>query len=293
MVEQNSIRLSASGIATYSQCQRKFYHRHIEKLPEKPTPQKVRGSIVHKVLDEFFNVVNISKIPKDQHWHKTWKDFKDILNILLDAEWKLIGDEYPDCFKNEKQKQEFLDDTKDIIDFYSAKLAFALTNKIKQLKNSKWLDQEIKRFFYPKDMEYKLEFLEQNMIGFVDKTMSVLGKGVAIVDYKTSKSTLPHFISKEDLKQCKVYAYLWNAIFGETPKHISVFYLRDGESVYYPISDKDLEEIEKDVAEIRSKEISKENFPKNVTRLCDYCDFWDLCFKNREEYEKQFANSKK
>ena len=293
MTKQNNIRLSASGIATYSQCQRKFYYRHIEKLPEKPTPQKVRGSIVHRVLDEFFNVVNLSNIPKDQHWHKTWSDFKDILNTLLDAEWKLIGDDYPDCFKNEKQKQEFLDDTKDIIDFYSAKLAFALHNKLKQLKDSKWLDVEIKRFFYPKDREYKLEFLEQNMIGFVDKTMSVLGKGVAIVDYKTSKSTLPHFISKEDLKQCKVYAYLWNAIFGEVPKHISVFYLRDGESVYYPITDKDLEEIEQDVGEIRGKDILKENFPKNVTRLCDYCDFWTLCFKNREDYEKQFADNKK
>ena len=127
MTKQNNIRLSASGIATYSQCQRKFYYRHVEKLPEKPTPQKVRGSIVHRVLDEFFNVVNLSNIPKDQHWHKTWSDFKDILNTLLDAEWKLIGDDYPDCFKNEKQKQEFLDDTKDIIDFYSAKLAVNVT----------------------------------------------------------------------------------------------------------------------------------------------------------------------
>ena len=288
----NNVRLSASGIVTYSSCQRKFYHRYIEKLPEKPTPQKVRGSIVHKVLDEFFDVVDLSKIPKDKHWHEIWQDFNGILNILIEAEWKLIGGVYPDCFKSEDQKQEFLGDTKEIIDFYSAKLAFALFSKLKELKNSRWLDADIKKFFYPKDREYKLELIEQNMIGFVDKTMSLFGGGIAIVDYKTSKTTLPHYISKEDLKQCKVYAYLWKSIFGETPKHISVFYLRDGESVYYPIGDKDLEEIKSDVEEIRAKEIKKESFSKNVTKLCDYCDYWSLCFKNREDYEKQFATNK-
>ena len=287
----NGVRLSASGIATYSMCQRKFYHRHIEKLPEKPSPAKVRGSIVHKILDEFFNVVDLSKVQTDKHWHDIWKEFRDILNILLDAEWKLIGDEYPDCFDNERQKQEFLGDTKEILDFYSAKLAFSLSNKIKQFKNSKWFNSDLKRFFYPKDREYKLEFLEQNMIGFVDKTMSLIGGGIAIVDYKTGKTTLPHYIAKEDLKQCKVYAYLWKAVFGKTPKHISVFYLRDGESVYYPIDDDDLEEIRKDVEEIRSKEGVKENFEKNVTRLCGYCDYWNLCFKDREDYERQLANN--
>jgi len=283
----NTVRLSASGIATYSQCQRKFYYRHIEKLPEKPTPQKVRGSIVHRILDEFFNIVDLTNIPKDKHWYEMWGGFRGILNDLLEAEWKQIGAAYPDCFKGEKQKQEFLDDTKEILDFYSAKLAFALFNKLKELKNSKWFAVNLKRFFYPKDREYKLEFVEQNMIGFVDKTMSLIGGGIAIVDYKTSKTTLPHFISKEDLKQCKVYAYLWKSIFGEAPKHISVFYLRDGESIYYPITERDFEEIKKDVEEIRAKEIEKESFPKNVTKLCDYCDYWNLCFNNREDYEKQ------
>ena len=286
----NKIRLSATGISTYGLCQRKFYYRHIEKLPEKPTPQKVRGSIVHRILDEFFNVADLTGIQRDKHWHEIWKIFKGVLDTLLDAEWKLIGDTYPDCFKDEKQKQEFLEDTKEILDFYSAKLAFALHTRIKEIKNPRYFADDVKRFFYPKDREYKLEFLEQNMIGFVDKTMSLLGGGVAIVDYKTAKTTLPHYISKEDLKQCKVYAYLWKAIFGEAPKHVSVFYLRDGESVYYPITEKDLEEVRKDVEDIRSKDAEKENFPKNVTKLCDYCDYWKLCFKNREEYLKQLEN---
>ena len=160
------------------------------------------------------------------------------------------------------------------------------------MKNPRYFGDDVKRFFYPKDREYKLEFLEQNMIGFVDKTMSLLGGGIAIVDYKTSKTTLPHYISKEDLKQCKVYAYLWKSLFGDAPRHISVFYLRDGESVYYPINEKDFEEIKKDVEEIRAKEIEKNNFPKTVTKLCDYCDYWTLCFKNREDYEKQLVASK-
>jgi putative RecB family exonuclease len=283
---KNTPRLSATGISTYAQCQRKFYYRHIEKLPEKPSPHLVRGRIVHKVIDSFFDTVNIHAISEESDWHEIWKQFRSVLHLLLDAEWKLIGTEYEDCF-TQKEKEEFLADTRDMLDFYSAKLAFSLHSKVKDGDSA----EKIKRFFYPRDREFKLELIEENMIGFVDKTMSLLSGDVAIVDYKTSRTMLPHFISETDLKQCKVYAYLWKKMFGKLPKHISIFYLRDGESVYYPITEKDLEEIAKDIADIRGKDGVKEKFPKNATVLCNYCDFWSMCFRSRDDFESHLKRS--
>src|SRR3972149_4783241 len=105
-----SLRLSPTGISTYTQCQRKFYYRHIEKRPEKPSPHLVRGRIVHEVLDKFFDTVNLQAAANKNDWQKIWKDFKDGLNLLLDAEWKEIGTTYEDCF-TPKENREFLADT--------------------------------------------------------------------------------------------------------------------------------------------------------------------------------------
>lgn len=276
---KNTPRLSATGISAYTQCQRKFYYRHIQNLEERVTPHLVRGKIVHKVLDDFFDTVDIRAVAQEKDWHKIWEDFESVLVMLLDAEWKLIGSTYEDPFRG-NEKATFLADTKDMFDFYAAKLAFSLYNKMKDGSSP----EKIKKFFYPRDREFKIELIEENMIGFIDKTMTLLSDDVAIVDYKTSKTMFPHSIAETDLKQCKVYAYLWKKMFGKLPKHISIFYLRDGEAVYYPVSEKDIDEIAKDVEEIRGKDGKKEKFLKNITPLCNYCDFWNLCFTNKIEF---------
>jgi len=278
-VFDNNVRLSPTAITCFSECQRKFFYVYIRKIKEKPKPPMVRGSIAHKVLDDFFNYVSFANI-QTQDWDKLWKDFKKVLFSLLDAEWKMIGKDYEDCFKDDKQKQEYLEETRKFLDFYAAKLAFSVSDKLSELdKNSEWFEQNLKRFFYPKDRELRLNLNDENVSGVIDKTMSLFGDGIAIVDYKTSKCSLPHFIPKYHLKQGKAYAFLWKKKFNELPRHISFYYMRTGESVYYPISESDVDEIKDDIKLIRSKEPVIENFEKNKTRLCDYCDFKSFCFK--------------
>jgi putative RecB family exonuclease len=279
--DNNNVRLSPTALATYFHCPRKFFYVHIRKIPVKKTAAMIRGSITHKVLDHFFNYVSIAEI-QEEDWEVLWKRFKKVLFSLLDTEWKLIGSEYPDCYGSEKKKLKDYKETKRFLDFYSAKLAFSLSDKLSTLdKNSRWFEKELKTFFYPKDREIKVNLEDCNMSGIIDKTLSLFGKGIAIVDYKTSKCPLPHFIPKSHLKQGKAYAYLWSERFGELPKHISFYYLRTGESVYYPIKKSDIEEIKKDINEIRSKKPVPEEFPKNKTKLCEYCDFENFCFKKK------------
>ncbi len=281
--QNNSIRLSPTSIACFFECQRKFYYVYVRKIEEKPKPSMVRGKITHRVLEHFFTFVDLTDIEEGDNWQEVWQKFRKVLFSLLDTEWHQIGKGYDDCFENQKQKTEFLDETREFLDFYAIKLAFSLVNKMKEMdRNSKWFEDDLKRFFYPKDMEIKLELENGDMAGFVDKTMSIFGKGIAIVDYKTSKCPLPHFIPEAHLKQGKAYAFLWSKLFNEMPKHISFYYLRTGESVFYPISERDIEEIKKDIDTIRGKKLVIQEFAKNVSRLCDYCDFKEFCFKDKE-----------
>jgi len=280
-----NVKLSPTALALYFECPRKFFYIHIRNIPEKPTPAKVRGSITHKILDHFFNYVNIADI-QEEDWHVLWKRFNKVLESLLDTEWKLIGKDYPDCYKSEKQKMEDYKETKKFLDFYAAKLAFSLSDKLCSIdRNSEWFEKEIKDFFYPKDRELKLNSESSNISGIIDKTLTLFGGGIAIVDYKTSKCPLPHYIPESHLKQGKAYAYLWKECFKELPRHISFYYLRTGESVYYPIKEEDVEEIKKDIEEIRSKRPVPEEFPKNKSGLCNYCDFKSFCFKGEGDEE--------
>lgn len=279
--KKNDIRLSPSAISTYYSCQRKFYYVYVKKAEITPSPALVRGSISHKIMESFFDYVNLVDI-QENDWEKLNKKFRKVLHSLLDTEWNLIGVDYPDCFKNGKEKQALFDETKRFLDFYSSKLAFSLTDKLCELsKNSKYFEDNLKRFFYPRDRELRLRLEDVNMSGIIDKTMTLFGDGIAIVDYKTSRCSLPHFIPGSHMKQGKAYAYLWKRSFDELPKHISFYYMRTGESVYYPISDADVDEIQADIDDIRSKNPGKiQDFPKKVSRLCGWCDFKTLCFKD-------------
>jgi len=278
------VRLSPSAIVCYNMCPRKFYYTYIKRLKEKPTPAKIRGSITHKTLEHFFDFVDLKTIEKNESWENVWKKFRDLLFKLLDHEWNEIGNKYDDCFKNKSEKKKMFEETKQFLDFYAVKLAYSLVGKLKEMnKESEWFDENLKRFFFPKNREMRLELKDEEMVGFIDKTMSLFGKGIAIVDYKTSRCSLPHFIPEEHLKQGKAYAYLWNQSFGEMPRHISFYYLRTGESVFYPISEQDIKEIEKDIKEIRSKKRKINEFPMNETKLCNYCDFKQFCKSNKND----------
>ena len=293
MIELSKLRLSPSALSTYFDCQRRFFYRYIRGIPEKPTPFLVRGKITHKVLDHFFNYVKLVDI-KEGSWEKLWKDFKNVLYSLLETEWKLIGKNYPDCFENEKQKKDFLDETKRFFDFYAAKLAFGLTDKFLELdKKSEWFETELRRFFFPKDRELRLNLEDEEFAGVIDKTMSLFGRGIAIVDYKTSKSPLPHFIPESHLKQGKAYAYLWKKARKELPRHISFYYMRTGESVYYPISEMDVKEIEGNIKEIRTKKPEFEEFLKTPGGLCLSCDYFKFCWgeMGKEEFLKKMKDN--
>jgi len=284
---ENNIRLSPTKISCYYECPRKFFYRYVRELPEKVRPPLVRGRITHKVLENFFDFVKLSELGDDEHWLDWAGKFQKILLSLLKSEWDQIGKSYKDCFTGGKQKQEMFEETKEFLDFYAIKLAFSLHNKLKELdKDSEWFTQNIRRHFFPKDRELRLELEDEAMAGFIDKTMSIFGKGIAIVDYKTSKCPLPHRIPKEHLKQGKAYAFMWMKSFNELPRFISFYYMREGESVFYPISEKDIKEIEDDIKEIRSKKLDVKEFSKKKSRLCDFCDFKPHCFKKKSGSEE-------
>ena len=257
-------------------------------IKEPNSVHMVRGTILHKVIENFYNTENLLADIGDWHWDAK-KFFAEMVRIL-DEEWAKIGAEYEDIFTNKEQKDEFYHETKDFLDFHSTKLAFALHKKKSELDpDSRWYETEIKKHFFPKDREAFIE--NDEIMGYIDKVINLYGNGVAIIDFKTSKSGLPSFIDEGHLLQLKAYAYLWNLKHGQVPKFVGIEYMRSGNTIFYPITKQDLDEVDKLITKLKEARDTN-NFLVNRQRLCDWCYYKDRCLKltEQERHKEEDSN---
>ncbi len=268
-------KLSPSKIVLYHKCPRKFYYRYVEKIVEPNTPETIRGTIFHKILEDLYKVIDFSKF-YGKHWTQIGKELGDLMITYLELEWSKIGSEYDNVFKDEEESKKFLEETKEFIAFYCLKEGYRLYYFFKKNKpGEQWFNKNLEREFMPRSTEEYINV--ENVQGYIDKTINVFGRGVGIVDYKTSKTSLPHAIDDGHVLQLKVYSYLHYKKTGEMPLHMSIYYSKTGESVYQEARKEDIKEVQEVIDEIRSKKKDKQDFPKNITKLCDYCYFKNIC----------------
>ena len=73
--------LSPSRAGDFMTCPLLYRYRTIDKLPEEPSPDAVRGTLVHKVLEDLFDLPAVERTPEQA---------RDLLNpaweALLEAE---------------------------------------------------------------------------------------------------------------------------------------------------------------------------------------------------------------
>lgn len=243
------IRLSPSRLNDYQQCPKLYHYRVIEKLPEPLSLDAVRGTLVHKILEELLSnpiesrTLNQARNSTPIHWN----DMKGQQPELSE----LISDE-----------KEWLDRVHSLLDSY-----FALENP---------------QSFTPTHMEAHLELEPSNDLllhGYVDRIDIAPTGEVRIVDYKTGKSPKPGYEDKA-LFQLRFYALLWYRLHGEIPRLIQLLYLGDQKALKSAPTLKELERTEERSIQIGRDiltSIDKEYWPTQKSRLCDWCSFKKIC----------------
>lgn len=243
------IRLSPSRLNDYQQCPKLYHYRVIEKLPEPLSLDAVRGTLVHKILEELLsNPIETRTLNQARNsTPKLWNDMKVQQPELSD----LISDE-----------KEWLDRVHSLLDSY-----FALENP---------------QSFTPTHMEAHLELEPSNDLllhGYVDRIDIAPTGEVRIVDYKTGKSPKPGYEEKA-LFQLRFYALLWYRLHGEIPRLIQLLYLGDQRALKSAPKLKELERTEERSIQIGKDiltSIDKEYWPTQKSRLCDWCSFKKIC----------------
>ena len=171
--------LSPSRASDFMACPLLYRYRTIDRLPEEPSADALRGTLVHKVLEDLFDLPSTTRTPEQARdlLVPTW-------DALLEAEpelAELFTDEGPDV-------AEWLASCRTVLDAY-----FTL---------------EDPRRLEPAERELYVEALLDSKLllrGFVDRLDVAPDGAIRVVDYKTGRSPGEWFEAKA-LFQMKFYA---------------------------------------------------------------------------------------
>jgi putative RecB family exonuclease len=245
--------LSPSRASDFMTCPLMYRFRTIDRLPEEPSPDALRGTLVHKVLEDLFDLPSGDRTPEQARalLTPTWE-------MLLAAEpaiAEMFAEEDPDV-------AEWLVSARNVLDRY-----FTL---------------EDPRRLEPAERELYVETLLESKLllrGFVDRLDEAPDGALRVVDYKTGRSPGEMFEGKA-LFQMKFYALVLWRTRGVVPAMLQLVYLGNGEMLRYVPDEADLRATERKVEAIwraiRTAEESGDWRPQR-SKLCEWCSFQAFC----------------
>jgi putative RecB family exonuclease len=245
--------LSPSRASDFMACPLLYRFRTIDKLPEPFSPVAVRGTIIHKVLEDLFDLPAADRTPEAA---------ADLLvpawDALLEAEpllAEMFGGEGPEV-------AAWLTSARTVLD--------------------KYFDLEDPRRLEPAERELYVETLLDSKLllrGFVDRLDIAPDGAIRVVDYKSSRSPSEAFEAKA-LFQMKFYALVIWRTRGVLPAMLRLVYLGNGELLQYVPDEHDLLATERKVEAIwraiKQAEESRDWRP-NRSRLCEWCAHQSIC----------------
>ena len=245
----SQLRLSPSRVAEFNNCPALYKYRVIDQLPEPPSIDAERGTLIHTILEDLF------ELPAPERTLTSAKD-------LLPSRWQaqlLLKPELADLIENDKE--------------WSDRAESLLTNYF-ELENPQSFEPTYRELHLEMDLTEKLY-----LHGYVDRLDIAATGEVRIVDYKTGKAPKPGWEEKA-LFQLRVYALLYWKNHGVIPRLLQLIYLGDSKLLRSTPSESELNQTEKTllrVADSIQKAIDTDSFPPKPSRLCDWCFFKSIC----------------
>ena len=241
---------SHSKIKTFEQCPLKYKYRYIDKIKiETKSIEALLGFAVHAVLENLYNQVKDNKVPS----------IEDIIKIYSGI-WE----------ENYNEKIVIVSEIKDQKFYFNLGLQFLIDYYLKhQPFGDNTLETEKKVIF---EIEKGIWF-----IGYIDRLVHNLEKDeYEIHDYKTSNSA-PSWEDIENDRQLALYSLAIKKIFKDKDICLIWHYLAHDKKICIRKTDAQLEELKKEFLDLIKKvELAKE-FPAQPSRLCDWCEYKNIC----------------
>jgi len=244
--------LSPSRAADFKTCPLLYRYRTIDRIPEPPTPDQARGTLVHAVLERLFDLPAADRTPGRAA-------------AMVTPQWDALREAQPllaELFGGEATPSAFVDSTKDLLDGY-----FSI---------------EDPRRLEPAERECLVEAVVDDQLlirGYIDRLdVSPLGD-LRVVDYKTGGAPREAFEARA-LFQLKFYALVLWRTRGVVPRTLRLLYLKDAEACDYAPDVEELTRFERTLVALWraiDRATTERDFRPKPSRLCDWCSHQSRC----------------
>jgi putative RecB family exonuclease len=245
--------LSPSRASDFMACPLLYRFRTVDRLPEPSSPDAMRGTLVHKVLEDLFDLPAHQRTP-DQAADMIAPAWDAIVAAEPEVA-EMFGPEGPDV-------TGWLASCRDSLRRY-----FSLEDPTR---------------LEPAERELYVETLLDSKLllrGFIDRVDVAPTGEVRVVDYKTGRAPGEAFEAKA-LFQMKFYALVIWRTRGVIPAMLQLVYLGSGELLRYSPDERDLLATERKV-EALWRAIAKAHdtgdWRPRRSALCDWCAHQALC----------------
>ncbi|MFD6262400.1 RecB family exonuclease [Micromonospora chalcea] len=246
--------LSPSRAADFKTCPLLYRFRSIDRLPERPTVEQARGTLVHAVLERLFDLPASARTPESA-------------GELVAPQWDRLVTEEPELASlfadgDTAGPQEFLRSATALLDGY-----FAV---------------EDPRRLEPAEREALISAVVDDELlirGYLDRLDVAPDGALRVVDYKTGGAPREAFEARA-LFQLKFYALVLWRTRGVVPRVLRLLYLKDAEVCDYAPDADELVRFERTVVALwRAIEqaTARQDFRPRPSRLCDWCSHQALC----------------
>lgn len=246
--------LSPSRAGDFMTCPLLYRFRTIDKLPEPLSPDAVRGTVVHKVLEDLFDLPAVERtaVRAEQMLEPAWRGLVEAepeLGALLEEESGVDAERWWASCRTVLERYFTLEDPTRL---------------------------------EPAERELYVEWLLESRLllrGFVDRVDVAPDGAIRVVDYKTGRAPGPQFEAKA-LFQMKFYGLVLWRTRGVLPSMLQLVYLGSGEVLRYVPDEHDLLATERKVQavwEAISRATAEQDWRPSRGPLCSWCAHQALC----------------
>jgi putative RecB family exonuclease len=270
--------LSPSRAADFKTCPLLYRFRAIDRIPELPTPDQVRGTLVHAVLEHLFDLPAAHRTRPEAaalvapQWQRLCEERPELLDVFTPAagEPATPAETAPANGPADHQTE-----SRALVD------PDALIASAVDLLDGYFAVEDPRRL-EPAEREFLVEAVVDDHLllrGYIDR-LDVSGEGdLRVVDYKTGGAPREAFEARA-LFQLKFYALVLWRTRGVVPRMLRLLYLKDAEACDYAPDVEELERFERTLLALWKaieRATDQRDFRPRPSRLCGWCSHQIRC----------------
>lgn len=253
--------LSPSRASDFKSCPLLYRFRAIDHIPETPSRDAVRGTVVHSVLERLYDLPAAERTPVaaaamvEPEWQRRLAAEPGLAALFGDGDAHTDGD-------GDGERDRFIESARALVKGY-----FTLEDPTR---------------LHPAEREYLVETVLDDgppLKGYVDRLDVAPDGAVRVIDYKTGGAPKAVFEARA-LFQMKFYALVLWRLRGTVPRMLRLIYLKDRDTLSYSPDEDELQRFELTLRAIWmaiSRAAESGDFRPSPGPLCGWCDYKPIC----------------